>query len=254
MDVSAIEQVSAPERRRGVQSAEVAVAVLRKLAEAGAPMGLNTLAAQVGLAPAKAHRYLVSLVASGMVIQRKSGAYDLGPLAARIGTAALARVDHINRAGDALPELVERTGLTGMLSVWGAYGATVIRWEKATSQLITALGVGSVLPLTRSATGMAFMAWLPERLLSEAVAREAPELTAVEVASLRARLRMDFVTEASGSFIPGLYALAAPVLNAQRTVEGVITLVATDAGVIRADAPARHALEKAAREIGGCDG
>lgn len=254
MDASPDEQAAAPERRRGVQSAEVAVAVLRKLAEAGAPLGLNTLAAQVGLAPAKAHRYLVSLVASGMVVQRNSGAYDLGPLAARIGTAALARVDCLNRAGDALPGLVEQTGLTGMLSVWGAYGATVVRWEKASAQLITALGVGSVLPLERSATGLAFLAWLPQRLLDEAIAREAPELAAPQLARLRTRLRKEFVTEASGSFIPGLYALAAPVLNAQRLAEGVITLVATDPTVIRADAPARHALDRAAREISGYEG
>jgi DNA-binding IclR family transcriptional regulator len=213
------------DRRRGVQSAEVALAVLAALGRAPGPVGLTQLAEAVDLAPAKAHRYLVSLIAAGMAVQRGDGAYDLGPGAARLGLAAVARVDVVNRAADALPGLVAATGCSAMLSVWGPAGATVVRWEKASPQLITALGVGSVLPLITSATGLAFLAWLPERLLAERLAIEAPGLTGPALAARQAALRAGWITRATGSFIPGLSALAVPVLDLTGRAEAVVTLL-----------------------------
>ena len=41
------------------------------------------------MSAAKAHRYLVSCVQAGLVVQsERSGSYDLGPLAVRVGLAA----------------------------------------------------------------------------------------------------------------------------------------------------------------------
>ncbi|MFD1913367.1 IclR family transcriptional regulator [Halodurantibacterium flavum] len=213
------------ERRRGVQSVEVSVGILLALSGASGPMTLSQIAVAVEMAPAKAHRYLASLVETGMVQHRKSGTYDLGAAAARIGTAAIARIDVVNRAADALPDLVEHSGCTGMLSVWGAFGATVVRWEKSSAQLITALGVGSTLPMLHSATGRSFMAWLPERLAIERLAIEAPDMDPGSFSDLRQAARREVVTEALQTFIPGLYALAIPVLDVQGYAEAVITLV-----------------------------
>lgn len=203
------------DRRRSVQSAEVALAVLAALGRASGPVALGDLAAAVGLAPAKAHRYLVSLIAAGMAVQRGDGAYDLGPEAARLGLAAVARIDPVNRAADALPGLVAETGCTAMLSVWGPAGPTVVRWEKADPQLITALGVGAVLPPATSATGLVFLAWLPPRLLGGLTA---PQVDGVRRAG---------VARISGSYIPGLHALAAPVFDLTGGLAAVVTLVTT---------------------------
>lgn len=221
---------SETDRRRGVQSVEVSVQILLALSGHSGPMTLSQIAASVQMAPAKAHRYLASLVETGMVQHRKSGTYDLGAAAAHIGTAAIARLDVVNRAADALPDLVERSGCTGMLSVWGAFGATVVRWEKSSAQLITALGVGSNLPMLHSATGRSFMAWLPERLALERLDIEAPGMDRAAFRELRQAARSEVVTEALQTFIPGLYALAIPVLDLQGYAEAVITLVSNRPG------------------------
>jgi DNA-binding IclR family transcriptional regulator len=221
------------DRRRGVQAAGVALAVLAALGRATGPVGLSELATAVELAPAKAHRYLVSLIAAGMAVQRGDGTYDLGPEAARLGMAAVARIDPVNRAADALPGLVAATGCTAMLSVWGPAGATVVRWEKAEPQLITALGVGAVLPLTTSATGQVFLAWLPERLLGGAAEGLAPQRAAVRQAGL---------ARAEGSYIPGLSALAAPVFDLAGGLVAVVTLVTTRAEALAEGRPAEAAL------------
>jgi DNA-binding IclR family transcriptional regulator len=225
-------------RGRGVQSVETSVAILRALAEAPGPLTLTDLSRRTGLAAAKLHRYLVSFVDTGMIDHRKSGAYDLGRGCAELGMAALARVDPINRAADALPQLVDATGVTAMLSVWGSEGPTVVRWERAARPLVTALGVGAVLPVLTSATGLAFLGWLPERVVLAALADADP----VSLRSLRARIRADGCATADQTFIPGLWALAAPVLDLQGQAVAVVTLVSTDRTLLDEGAVARDAL------------
>ena len=50
--------------QRGIQSIEVGGQVLRALVHCGRPMALNDLAFEAGMAPARAHPYLMSRVPS----------------------------------------------------------------------------------------------------------------------------------------------------------------------------------------------
>ncbi|MEQ9198975.1 MAG: helix-turn-helix domain-containing protein, partial [Rhodospirillales bacterium] len=56
---------------RGIQSVDIALAVLTGLSRASGPLGLGDLATVTGMPPAKLHRYLASFVAAGYVTQRK---------------------------------------------------------------------------------------------------------------------------------------------------------------------------------------
>ena len=224
-------------RGRSVQSVETSVRILRALARGGGPMALSDLAAKLDMPAAKVHRYLASFVDAGMVDHRRSGSYDLGPVAAEIGMAAVARVDVVNRAADALPALVEDTGCTAMLSVWGSRGPTVVRWERARVPLVTVLGIGSVLPILRTATGRAFIAYLPERVVEEALLSDAEGGAEAEVAAIRNSVRETGLATADQTFIPGLFALARPVLDLQGHAEAVVTLIATQRSLLDEDGP-----------------
>ena len=224
-------------RGRSVQSVETSVRILRALARGGGPMALSELAAKLDMPAAKLHRYLASFVDAGMVDHRRSGSYDLGPVAAEIGMAAVARIDVVNRAADALPALVEDTGCTAMLSVWGSRGPTVVRWERARVPLVTVLGVGSVLPILRTATGRAFIAYLPELVVEEALLSDAEGGTEAEVAAIRNSVRETGLATADQTFIPGLFALARPVLDLQGHAEAVVTLIATQRSLLDEDGP-----------------
>ncbi|MEM8855149.1 MAG: IclR family transcriptional regulator [Pseudomonadota bacterium] len=227
-------------RSKGVQSVEVGIKILKAFCRTTGPMSLSEIAQAVNIAPAKVHRYLASLVESGMVIHRRTGSYDLGRLAAEVGIAAVARYDVVNRAADALPDLVEETACTAMLSVWGSQGPTVVRWERSSPPLVTALGVGTVLPLTTSATGLAFLSWSPDRLVRDLVPEADLEATQLRQVDIRAR----GIADANETFIPGLYALAAPVLDLQGQAEAVVTLVSTSRDIMAEDSIARRALTK----------
>ena len=141
-------------------------------AEAG-PVALKRIADAAGLAPSQTHRYLVSLLAGGMVVQdAASGLYDLGPGALTLGLAALARNDAVERAASALRATVDDTGWTGLLAVMGPAAPTIVRWYAGRPPVITTLSLGSILPLTRSATGRVFLAYLDDAALALALRQE----------------------------------------------------------------------------------
>ena len=233
----------APVRQRGVQSVEVSIHVLKAVAAAGGPIALSDLSIRAGMPAAKVHRYLVSLIEAQMIVQRSSGSYDLGPAAAEVGIAALARIDVVNRAADRLPELVDRTGCTAMLSVFGTMGPTIVRWERTYPPLITALGVGSVLPVLRSATGHVFLTWLPERMVEPFIKSESQASSHDDIDSIRKRVRSVGIAEAKEIYIPGLFALAGPVLDMQGQAQAAVTLISTDRTIIKRGSRQRSLLK-----------
>jgi DNA-binding IclR family transcriptional regulator len=147
-------------QKTGVNSVEVASALLHALAEASAPARLSDLARATGMPTAKAYRYLVSLVRGGLVEQDPdSTRYDLGPLALRAGIVALSRSDALKRAERALESIVERTGETAAALIWGTHGPTVVRLVEARHEQASLVPLGHVCSLTFSAAGLVFSAF-----------------------------------------------------------------------------------------------
>lgn len=235
----------------GIQSLDAALHLLATLAAGSTAMTLTELARAAGMPVTKAHRYLASFAAAGLVEQRgRSGRYDLGPAALAIGLAAISRNDHVNRTAEALPGLASDSGLTALLSVWGDRGPTVVRWQRAASFVITTLGLGSTLPLIDSATGRVCVAFLPEAVTGDLLRRElaaarrrAAMPTAAEVAAMIDGVRADGHASVDGRFIPGLAAISAPVLDWQGEAACVVTLIGTDAAITAPDGPALQALK-----------
>jgi DNA-binding IclR family transcriptional regulator len=243
----------------GTQSLDSALVLLTALAAHPGAVALSDLARETGMPVSKVHRYLASFSAAGLVRQvAKSGKYDLGPGAMSLGLAALARHDFVNRTADGLPDLVAETGLTALLSVWGSFGATVVRWERGPGYMVTALGLGSTLPLLTSASGRVFLAWAPARVTAEVLEQELsrPVAAGIAVPALRQDLRRAGFAAVQGDLIPGLAAIAAPVLDWQGEAQAAVTLVGTDQALTDPAGPALAALRAfcSAQSVAGRDG
>jgi DNA-binding IclR family transcriptional regulator len=154
--------LQAKRQRLGIHSLEVGLRLARVLSVHGVPMALKDLAASAHMPPAKAHRYLVSLIRAGLAEQdRESGRYRLGPLALELGLSALRGVDVLKFGGEVIAELRAQTDETVLLAVWGNKGPVVARWEESTRPVATNVRAGWVMPLANSATGRCFAAYLP---------------------------------------------------------------------------------------------
>jgi DNA-binding IclR family transcriptional regulator len=215
---------AAAPQRRGIQSVDRGLVLLAVLADARAPMTLSALADGAGIAPSHAHRFLASFVRAGLAAQdARSARYDLGPLARRIGLAALQRSDVLDAALRALPELVESTGFSALVGVWSDRGPTIVHWQRSEPAFATSLALGSVLSATGSATGLALLAGLAPKVVAKVIAAERADATAVQarLADVRAR----GIARVDGSVIPGLAAVAAPLVDWQGQAVAAVTLV-----------------------------
>jgi len=252
---------------RGVQSVEVGGRLLAVLAETAQPMMLRDLAGKASLTPAQAHAYLVSFRKLDLVEQDSgSGRYQLGPFALSLGLARMRGFDPLRHAGAAIVELADALGLMVTLSVWGTHGPTIVQVRESADQVHVNLRAGAVFTLTGTATGRIFAAYLPEKVVAPRVAaelRRGRRETAIGTPTSLAQLRRDvaeirrlgFAT-AQGRPIPGINAIAAPVLDHHHELRFAVTVIgpAGRVGVAAGGAQAKALLAFAARlsaQIGG---
>lgn len=239
-------QVKSKRARRGIQSIDTGIRLLEVMEKADGPLALKDLSARADLDPSSAHRYLASFVRCGLVRQDPDTRYDFGPLALHMGLAAVRRIDCVQVTEQALPALVEETGYTALLSVWSNRGPTVVHWQRSPNPFVTNLGLGSVLPVTRSATGTIFVAFLPSTVTAAAISTEAKREPIDREAFARAveRARKTGLAFADSSVIPGLSAVSSPVLQWNDQAAAVVTLIGPDPELAKASHPAVGALRR----------
>ncbi len=245
--------------RAGIQSVEVAASILESMARAPGPVQLKDLADSVGMAPAKAHRYLVSLSRSGLVEQEaSSGRYGIGPLALTLGLAALGQIDVVRLASEALPDLRDRIGETSVLAIWGDRGPTVIRFEESRHPVTINVRVGSDVPVLLTALGKALAAYPPFDGIDELVDAErlelvhggAAEWTPAHVNRALAEVRARGVARVDGDLLPGVAALAAPVRDRQGRAAAAIGAIGRAAAFDSDwDGPVATALKEVAARL-----
>lgn len=99
--------------------------------------------------------------------------HDLGPLALHLGTSTPTQMASVRRVIQELPQLAEEIGgHTLCLAVWGNHGPTAIYWEPSSQPVSEQLRLGLVMPVTQSATGRAFAAFLPGEMTKNLIAEE----------------------------------------------------------------------------------
>ncbi|QHE88334.1 IclR family transcriptional regulator [Hydrogenophaga sp. BPS33] len=233
--------------RTGIQSVEVGFELLDALAQAPGALMLRDLAAAARMSAAKAHRYLVSFQRMGLVMQDPvSTRYDLGPAALRLGLASLSRIDAVKLARERIDALLNETGHTLAIAVWGNQGPTMVHWTEAPQTVPVTLRLGDVMPLLTSATGRCFAAFMGHEgrdaqriapMLRDELARlkklplnsDLPRLDVplnmAQVQTLLEDTRRHGMARVVHSLLPGVAGFCAPVFDAQgRLALGLVVL------------------------------
>lgn len=228
-------------QRQGIQSVEIAMTILRALEEGGGPVPLNEVARRSGHKASKVHRYLVSLCRSGLASQSPtSGLYDLGPATRRLGAEALRRTNEVSIASEYAALLRDRTGHSVNLSVWSDAGPVLVRWDFGAHVLPLNVRVGATLPLLASSAGLVFLAFLPPRTTAAALLtsrRTLPSLglTDDDVVRIVEEVRSSGYGVTTGSVIPGISSISAPIRSVTDEALLVVTVVFPSEEVGRAE-------------------
>ncbi|MCX7896549.1 MAG: IclR family transcriptional regulator [Rhodocyclaceae bacterium] len=245
--------------KHGVQSLEIGIALLRAMVQQGQrAMMLKDIAAAAGMSAPKAHRYLVSLVRTGLVEQDPvTSRYDLGPFALTLGLVAIDRLDRIRHGLSAIAALRDEINETTALAVWSENGPVIVRWERPRRPITVNVVTGTALDLLTSASGQVFAAWLPREVTA---ARIDQELASMRHPTLKNREDVERLLEtvrqagyahvSDYHLVPGVEAVAAPVFNFKHE----ITLAMLVVGVkgmfdTRPDGPVVIALKRAATRL-----
>jgi flavin reductase (DIM6/NTAB) family NADH-FMN oxidoreductase RutF len=185
----------------------------------------------------------------------RTGPHDLGGGVASPGSKH-AQLTAMRLGARAIEGLVGTFDQTMALAVWGSHGPTITHWEPASAPVSDALPVGLTLPVTSTATGLAFAAHLPPEAVDEAVRSNQTELRA-EVRGWAQRLedvrRVGLARQGLETFYRSettINALSAPVLDASGHAVLALTAVgeATRFGA-DLDGNFAHALRETARDL-----
>jgi len=246
--------------RRGVKAVEVAGRMLDYLAHNQAPVALRELAAAGRMSPGKVHRYLASFVASGLARQDPdTRQYSLGPLAMRLGLAALNSHQPLRDALVLQHDMRGRFDETFVLSVWGTQGPTVVHVEESSQPIIMTMRVGAVLPLLATATGLAFAAFLPRRFAEPSIkmalkAKDGMNLFARDLAGIKrltTQVRDQGYAYNEGHLMPGISAAAFPLIDRTKALVAVLAVMGREERINPRDGAKMIAYLKTATRIFG---
>ena len=208
--------------KNGVQSLEIGMAILSAISSGHRSMMLKDIAAAADMPASKVHRYIVSLVRSGLVEQDPgTSRYDLGPFALSLGLVAVDRLDRVKLGLSAIADLRDEINQTTALAVWSDNGPVIIRSLRPYRPITVNVVTGTALQMLTSASGRVFAAWLPRETTEALIGRERATLvlppnlqTTSGIDALLAQVRADKLSVVSDyHLVPGVAAAAAPVFN-----------------------------------------
>lgn len=243
------------DRRTKVQSVEVGMQLLIKLSCMGANVSISQLAAESQMPASKVHRYLRSLMNTGLVAQDpNTSLYRLGPEALAIGFAAMGHLDVVATSSRILAELRDKVNETCILCVWANRGPSVVRIEPAARSIVVNIRMGSVLPVLSSASGIICAAFQDDQEIRDMIQSEREQLLAAGKADFVAEseLKIAKARETGMATIrdltPGVSAVAAPVFDYLGRLVGVITALGPE---IYFDNSIEGAIAKAVSDAAG---
>src|SRR5580658_6865582 len=166
---------------KGIQSIEIGFRVVDALVRTRGTVSLKKIAELCGMSPSKTRMYLVSLIRSGVIAQEPQGStYGLGPYAITLGIAALDQLDLFNRARQVMELIGSSREATCLLCTWTGFDIIIIGRSEGHSALPVDFRIGGTASLTRTATGRAFLTFLPEEGTRKLLGREMRDNRRVE--------------------------------------------------------------------------
>jgi DNA-binding IclR family transcriptional regulator len=226
------------DQKRRVQSIEVGFRVIRVLQAAREPMALRDIAKAAQMPPSKAHLYLASFLLEDLVSQdAKTGRYGLGEFAIELGLSAISQLSIVDLAKSDMAELTSSSGCPTYLSLFTARGPTILAKTDGSRQGAFSVRLGYVLPMTGSATGLIFLAYLPEAETLGALELDAADDGkqvgggAIERAAMARRLttiREKGYATTTGLINANFAAISVPIFDYNDGLAAALTLLGPD--------------------------
>jgi DNA-binding IclR family transcriptional regulator len=245
--------------KNGVQSLEIGMTILRAISSGHRSMMLKDIAAAADMPASKVHRYIVSLVRSGLVEQDPmTSRYDLGPFSLSLGLVAVDRLDRVKLGLSAIADLRDEINQTTALAIWSDNGPVIIRSMRPYRPITVNVVTGTALHLLTSASGRVYAAWLPRAITHSRISKEQATLSlpdalkgAAGVDAMLAGVLQDGVSTVTDyHLVPGVAAAAVPVFNFKHEITlSILAIGVKDMIDLSLDGPVVGALKRSAQAL-----
>lgn len=224
-------------KRQGVDAVEVVGTILQAFLRLPRPTRLRELEAATGIAAAKLHRYLVSMIRCGLVSRQEAGnRYDFGLLTYRMGQVAAHDHSGLSLLEPMFEKFVAELGNPDLgqavgIGQWVGDGVNIVRWFESNSALSVRMKPGINLSITASATAKLLAAYLPRDKTEPLVRREllekgsATDQQVNKVYADYAAIRRAGIASSKSARRSGLNALSVPLFDQQGQVTAAITIL-----------------------------
>ncbi len=227
------------------QSLERGLAILACFAPERPVWGIAELADELGMNPSVIHRYVITLVELGHLMQGARRKYSLETGVVDLGLSAMSSMKLEDHAQPFLADLQRRSGFTVALAVLDGPRVQVVdslRGTRRGQRLIDLDQSSPWLPVHCTALGKLLLGNLPDAaqrsVISElSLTRRTPQ-TITSKTALRAELqsvRGESLVAAEEELAPGVYSIAAPVRSESREVVAAVGMDAHASMIALAD-------------------
>jgi DNA-binding IclR family transcriptional regulator len=228
-----------------IEAVATASAIVDFLAESTGPVGVQRVAAVLGMTKSRASRHLANLESLGLVGRKASGrGYHLGWRAMRWGQLAAG----LHRMNDALAVPIQHinslTQRSVLLCTPAGCDVIVSKCFSAHSVVKKHVEPGLVLCLPQSPSALVAFAWhspLKRAVLLDELERRDPDYRVEDMTEFRrqlASIRTRFYCWTADKYDLGCGAVAAPVFGAGEELAAVLTLMLPSSKLDRSAPPA----------------
>ena len=242
---------------KAIQSVVTTLTVIEIMAEARAPWGVSELARKIGITKPRIFRHLRTLLDKGYVDQDPiTEKYQLTLKIFHLGQLIFDNIDFLYEARRVLPNLVASIKQTITIGQVEDSGVRIMDILKYRSDIEITTPPGSLLGFHSSAQGKLALAFGPDVLWEQVSHGHLPQITSKTITDLESlryeieKIRRRGWSEAPEQSLMGVNAFAAPVLDKDGRLAGIITAVGS-ATFLRPqdDEGLREALLSKASEI-----
>jgi DNA-binding IclR family transcriptional regulator len=209
--------------------------ILRYLIDAGGEaVGVRKMAADLDMAPSSIHRLLAALAEEGLVTRHDSNSlYSIGAEMIRLCHLATGQLPVSRIAQPLLQELVAIANETALLGIYdsGRQEMMFVAAAESSQPVRYVNRMWEWMPVYAGASGLAIMAFLPEKTQQEIIARTKLAPLTDRTITERYRLEQQFkliqqdgYACSKGQRTPGAVAIGAPIYNSGGDVLGDVVI------------------------------
>jgi DNA-binding IclR family transcriptional regulator len=226
--------------------------VLTCVAKAGQPIAAKRIAAQVQMPLSTVYRHLGSLKKWGLLQEHMTtGLYEPGATGVQLAWGFDQTSNLISQSRDEISALVERTGESVGLLVYSNGQMVCIAMEESSNSLRCSFTKGRAHSMTHGASAKSLLAFLPDSLQRTLIEEQSGQ-SSIDVLRLETELaliRKNGYATSDSEVDLGVWGVSVPLISAERTLEGTITLMAPSLRVGPREAELISLTRKAASRI-----